>query len=231
MRLGVIKPMMVTVQRREVLVFLFLIVPSMVMSFFAVRTGALGFVATAIATILRDLALVSLIALFLWRNAEAPEQVGWNSKGVDREVMLGLVLYVPFALGIAAIARMFQTAGLKTPSTQLPKYLTAHGTAQIALAVLLVMVVAITEEVIFRGYLILRLTQVTGSSAAGVLLSAGIFSLGHGYEGSAGVATVGVMGIVLGVVYLWRESLVAPITMHFLQDFIGIVLVPLYLHH
>jgi membrane protease YdiL (CAAX protease family) len=59
------------------------------------------------------------------------------------------------------------------------------------------------------------------------LLSAGIFSLGHGYEGSAGVVTVGVMGAVFALVYLWRRSLVAPMMMHFLQDFIGIVLVPL----
>ena len=54
-----------------------------------------------------------------------------------------------------------------------------------------------------------------------------IFSLGHGYEGASGMVTVGVLGFVFAVVYLWRESLVAPITMHFLQDFMGVVLVPL----
>jgi membrane protease YdiL (CAAX protease family) len=54
-----------------------------------------------------------------------------------------------------------------------------------------------------------------------------IFSLGHGYEGTAGVITVGMMGIVFAPVYMWRKSLVAPIVMHFLQDFIGIVLLPL----
>jgi membrane protease YdiL (CAAX protease family) len=59
------------------------------------------------------------------------------------------------------------------------------------------------------------------------LLSAFIFSLGHGYEGSSGVVTVGAMGFVFALVYLWRGSLVAPMVMHFLQDFIGIVLVPL----
>jgi membrane protease YdiL (CAAX protease family) len=54
-----------------------------------------------------------------------------------------------------------------------------------------------------------------------------VFSLGHGYEGTAGVITVGVMGIVFAAVYLWRGSLVAPIAMHFLQDFMSIVLQPL----
>jgi membrane protease YdiL (CAAX protease family) len=59
------------------------------------------------------------------------------------------------------------------------------------------------------------------------VLSAAIFALGHGYEGSAGVVTVGVMGLAFALVYLWRQSLVAPMVMHFLQDFIGIVLLPM----
>jgi len=59
------------------------------------------------------------------------------------------------------------------------------------------------------------------------LLAVVIFSLGHGYEGSSGVVTVGAMGLLFAWVYLWRQSLVAPMVMHFLQDFTGIVLAPL----
>lgn len=65
-------------QLLEVLVFLFLIVPSMVLSFFIIRRGSLGFVFTAFSVILRDLALVSLILFFLWRNGEPLEGLGWN---------------------------------------------------------------------------------------------------------------------------------------------------------
>lgn len=83
------------------------------------------------------------------------------------------------------------------------------------------------EETIFRGYLILRFQALTISPTAAVLLSAFIFSLGHGYEGWAGVMIVGIMGVVLALVYLWRQSLIAPIVMHFLQDFLGIVFLSL----
>jgi CAAX protease family protein len=62
---------------------------------------------------------------------------------------------------------------------------------------------------------------------AAVILSVATFSPGHGYEGSAGVITVGAMGGVFAVIYLWRRSLVAPIAMHFPQDFISITLLPL----
>ena len=74
------------------------------------------------------------------------------------------------------------------------------------------------EETIFRGYLLLRFQPILRSATASVLLSSVIFALGHGYEGTAGLATVGTMGAVFAVVYLWRGSLVAPIVMHFLQD-------------
>jgi len=91
----------------------------------------------------------------------------------------------------------------------------------------MVAVVAVAEETIFRGYLLLRFQTLLRSPALGVLMSSVIFSLGHGYEGSAGLVTVGVMGAVFAVIYLWRRSLVAPIVMHFLQDFLSIVLAPL----
>jgi membrane protease YdiL (CAAX protease family) len=39
--------------------------------------------------------------------------------------------------------------------------------------------------------------------------------------------TVGTMGVAFGGVYLWRRSLVAPTTMHFLLDLVAIVLLPL----
>jgi uncharacterized protein len=94
------------------------------------------------------------------------------------------------------------------------------------LAAFLVVVVAIAEETIFRGYLLLRFRGINLSLSWAVVLSAVIFSLGHGYEGSSGVVTVGAMGLLFALVYLWRQSLVAPMVMHFLQDFIGIVLAP-----
>jgi membrane protease YdiL (CAAX protease family) len=131
---------------------------------------------------------------------------------------------------IGLLERSLHRIGLSQPSTPLPRFLSAHGLAEVVLATVLVTVVAISEETIFRGYLILRLSAVTHSTVAAVLLSSVIFSLGHGYEGSAGAVSVGVMGFVFAVVYLWRGSLLAPMVMHFLQDFVGMAVAPL-LHH
>jgi hypothetical protein len=59
------------VQALELGVFLFLIMPSLVLSQFISQQGSISFVPLAVLEILRDLALVSLIAFFLWRNGES----------------------------------------------------------------------------------------------------------------------------------------------------------------
>jgi membrane protease YdiL (CAAX protease family) len=211
----------------EVCVFLFLIVPSMLFSFLAVKQGTVSFTLTAVSTIARDLALLSLILFFIWRNSEPIRQLGWTFKHGWRDILLGIGLSIPVFYGAGFLESLLIRVGFTVPSTPTPSFLTVMDTAQLFLATLLVMVVAVTEETIFRGYLMLRFKGITASSAVAVVLSAFIFSLGHGYEGSAGVVTVGVMGAVFALVYLWRKSLVAPMMMHFVQDFVSIVVVAL----
>lgn len=41
------------------------------------------------------------------------------------------------------------------------------------------------------------------------------------------MVTVGFLGLVFAVVYVWKRSLVAPILMHFLKDFPTIIIRPL----
>lgn len=214
----------------EVLAFLFLIVPSMALSFMVSSQGVGSFVLTAYATILRDLALVSLILFFLWRNREPVSRLGWTFRHAGREAGVGVAIFLPFFFITAYVEQLFRAAGLSAPSTPLPGFLAAAGWSEYLLASILVVVVAIAEETMFRGYLMLRFGAISRSAIAAAVLSSFVFSLGHGYEGTAGVATVGVMGFLFALVYLWRGSLVAPMVMHFLQDFIGIVVLPLLVH-
>ncbi len=211
----------------EVCVFLLLIMPSMILSFFAVRQGDVSFVLATCSTILRDLALVSLILLFMWRNGEPVEQLGWTFKHAWKEIAVGIMLFIPFFYAALVLESILRALGFSAPATSLPSFLAARGVPESVLAFVLVTVVAVAEETIFRGYLILRFRALTASPTLAVLVSAVIFAIGHGYEGAAGVITVGTMGVIFALVYSWRQSLVAPMVMHFLQDFLVIVLIPL----
>jgi uncharacterized protein len=214
-------------RRRGAAVFLFLIVTSMILSLFVVRQGNSGFVMAAVTIIFRNLGLVGLILFSLWRNGENVESIGWSFRRAGREVALGAALFIPFVFGATLLEQGLLRIGLSRPATPLPSFLAARGVAEFLLAAVLVAVVAVTEETIFRGYLLLRFKTLLRSPALAVFLSSVIFSLGHGYEGSVGLVTAGVLGAVFAIIYLWRRSLVAPIVMHFLQNFLGIVLLPL----
>jgi len=211
----------------EVSVFLFLIVPSMVFSFFSVGESTVNFTLAGTSVILRNLSLVNLILFFLWRNGEPVQKIGWVSRSSSADIVLGVLLYVPFFMIIVFLEQLFHYLGLSPPSSLLPQFLEIHGSSQLLLAVALVTVVAITEETIFRGYLIMRFNAITGSPLAALLMSTVVFSIGHGYEGALGVVSVAAMGLIFGALYLWRGNLVIPIVLHFVQDFISIILVPL----
>jgi len=211
------------VQLIELGVFLLLIVPSMAASFFILSQEHVRFMTEAILAIFNDLALLSLVFYFIWRNGEPIQHVGWTFDNFRKEIAWGLILFLPVYLGANLLESALHAAGLSAP-TKLPSFLVVNGIINALLAFILVTVVAVTEETIFRGYLILRFKAVTGRTGAAAALSSIVFSLGHGYEGMAGVISVFSLGVVLALVYLWRKSLVAPIVMHFLTDFASIIL-------
>ncbi len=205
----------------EVLIFLALIVPSTVLGTFVYRQERVGFTLVAWATLSRDVALVALILYFLWRSGEPLRALGWRFRWAD--VLLGVVLFPVVAFAASLLGVALRAAGLSAPSPATLTFLRPHGPAELALAVVLAVVVAVAEETMFRGYLLLRLRNLGAGAVQAVVVSALLFSLGHGYEGSAGMVTVAALGAVFAAIYLWRGSLAAPIVMHFLQDFIGLV--------
>ncbi|MEJ2687870.1 MAG: type II CAAX endopeptidase family protein [Gammaproteobacteria bacterium] len=207
----------------ELCVFLLLIVPAMFLSLAAVRPEQLNFPLVALSSSMTDLAMVALVLYFIWSNREGFASIGWTKRNLGRELAIGGALFVPFFIGVGLVARMFEAAGLSAPAGP-PGFLLPHGPYQMAGAFGFLVVVAVSEETIFRGYLLKRFWAVTGNRTAAIVLSSLVFAIGHGYEGSAGVATVGLMGVVFCVIYLWRGSLVAAIALHFLQDLVSLML-------
>lgn len=83
------------------------------------------------------------------------------------------------------------------------------------------------EEVLFRGFLLSRFRVLFGESrrslALGVVLSAALFSAGHGYQGMIGVVQTFVAGACLATVAAVRKSLWPAIIAHAAIDLFGLV--------
>lgn len=213
------------VQALELGVFLSLVVPAMVLSFFGTTEGDISFIKVAAASIVRDIGLVLLVLYFVWRNKESHRAIGLRAGNLSGEIMVGILLFIPLYLLLVLLEYIARLAGLETPGGA-PAFLIPSGLEETLVAYVLLVVVAFSEEVLFRGYLIRRFHAVTNSKVAAVLLSSGIFAFGHVYEGGTGVLVVGILGVFFAVVYLWRGSLIAPIVLHFFQNFMGMIVLP-----
>ncbi len=209
--------------RLEVLVFLFLIVPSMFLSFIFVHPGSFNFPAMAISTIIRDLGILFLVLFLLHRNREPFKSIGLTFKNGGDESLVGAMLFFPVYFFALMIQQILQKAGFWIPERAISFLSGPKDFAQLILGLFLMLTVAITEETIFRGYLIKRFQEFTGSKVSALFLSTAIFSLGHAYQGFAGVCIVSVLGLVYGLVFFWRGNLTAPIAMHFLQNSLGLL--------
>lgn len=65
---------------------------------------------------------------------------------------------------------------------------------------------AIGEEIIFRGFLLDRFIQLSGNKYLPILISSLLFSLIHFYQGTNGVVTTFVAGVLFGLLYLRSDK-------------------------
>jgi len=84
----------------------------------------------------------------------------------------------------------------------------------------------VTEEPFFRLLLPLLIAIVTGSAAAGFVLSLILFGAMHRYQGWRGMIATTVFGGVMTGVYLVSGALWLVIALHVLIDLNGLVLWP-----
>lgn len=81
---------------------------------------------------------------------------------------------------------------------------------------------AVVEEILFRGYLIEKVRQLTGSTLLAVIVSVAAFTYAHlaGW-GIVHLIPVAAGGIVLALLYVWRRDLPSNMLAHFLVDGAG----------
>ncbi|WP_340678946.1 CPBP family intramembrane glutamic endopeptidase [Paraglaciecola sp.] len=81
----------------------------------------------------------------------------------------------------------------------------------------------ICEELLFRGFLLSTLTEVTGIVGSIVFTSV-MFGLCHVYQGWSNVFRTSVLGLIICTVYLLSDSILIAIALHALLDIYGGVL-------
>lgn len=107
-----------------------------------------------------------------------------------------------------------------------------HTYLEAGLFVLLSVSAGLFEEIIFRGYLQRQFGALGRNAVVGIVASAAIFGLGHGYQGARMMVVIGVFGAFFGILAHFRKSLRPGMMAHAFQDSIaGIALFKLVVRH
>lgn len=145
------------------------------------------------------------------------------SIGLRRASMFDLFIGVVFALAtIAGLAALYIVV---IPALHLEtKSLDTLTAAPVWWLVISVIRAGVSEEVLFRGYPIERLKELTGSRVVAALVPLALFALAHvGPWGWSHLIIAGFGGAMFTWLYFWRRSLWANILAHIMVDGIGLL--------
>jgi membrane protease YdiL (CAAX protease family) len=155
---------------------------------------------------------------------------------IERRPLASIGLHLPtwktIALGVGAavlvLAAVVPLTGLAMSYLHLSEKDGSAAAQQIVhtpwwYRILLVARAALAEEVVFRGYAIERITELTGSRTLAAIVSLAAFTVAHlAFWGWTPLIGVAVAGLVLTILYLWQRDLVANIIAHFLVDVVSV---------
>ena len=103
--------------------------------------------------------------------------------------------------------------------------LAPHTWLGLSIFVALSITAGFVEEIIFRGYLQRQIAAFSGNIYVGLIVSAIVFGAAHGYEGGRRMVLICILGLMFGVLALWRKSLRPGMIGHGLFDsFQGVLL-------
>jgi membrane protease YdiL (CAAX protease family) len=145
--------------------------------------------------------------------------IGWRKPGIV-DALIGVAFAVAIVAGLAALYLVILPA-LHLDETQAIDKLAAAPMWWLAISVVRA---GVSEEVLFRGYPIERLKELTGSNAIAVVLPLVLFSLAHvGPWGWTHLIVAGFGGAMFTVLYVWRRNLWVNIVAHVLVDAVGVL--------
>lgn len=161
----------------------------------------------------------------MW-GPELARAVGWNTgQGVAREIFAGIVGYIAgipllvFAMIVFLIISRFDSTHATHP---IEFELTQGGWVRILIIILASIFAPITEELMFRGFFLRHLTRRLPVFLSALLVSL-LFAAIHP-QGWTAIPLLGTIGMVLALIRIRRDSLLASMAAHSLNNTLLIVL-------
>ena len=205
----------------EILTNRFFIVETIILtSFIIILFGGIGFIFGL---------LISLLTLWLTKWNWAYFGLGkvdvWSSLKWAFIYTLALILINDILLSPLIESYFFTDIDLRAFDS-----LRGNTTNLIVYLLLIWTLIAFGEEFFFRGYLMNRLAHLFNALRypwlVAAILSSLIFGMAHSYQGTSGIITTGIVGLILAFsFYKNRQNLVISMLCHGLYDTYGLLMI------
>ncbi|MBM63400.1 MAG: hypothetical protein CL484_10685 [Acidobacteria bacterium] len=159
--------------------------------------------------------ILSLVWLLFRVHGESIEATLLGTRPVAREMKLGLLLVPAAFLIIAVVSTVISNfAPLLHNVVENPlEAMIPSPTTAIVFAAVATIAGGLREEV-QRAFILHRFEQHLGGAVTGLVVFSIVFGLGHSLQGWDAAIATGLLGVLWGVLYLVRRSVVAPVTCH-----------------
>ena len=178
------------------------------------------------------LAVLLIIGLTLWRRGESITTLGFDPpQNWGATILLGLVFGIALQLvGVAIIEPLSERITQEPHDLTIVENIRGNWKAFVQWLLLVWIFVPVLEEGIYRGFLMTETARIIGTGPTAlivnVLFSSLVFGLSHGYQGRSGILSTTLVGIPLGIIFIWSGfNLWLPIFTHGFIDTVGLAMI------
>jgi membrane protease YdiL (CAAX protease family) len=167
--------------------------------------------------------VVLLLSYVRWVERRPLTSIGFSEPGIWN-ILIGIAAGVVLLAGLAGIYFVLFPALHFKEDPRVTQVMSQMLAKPRWWRLTLILRGAIAEEILFRGYAIERLRELTGNLGVAGILSCIVFALEHvGVWGWGHLLIAGSAGAILTLLYIWRRNLWVNIIAHFIPDAIGVL--------
>lgn len=168
-------------------------------------------------TIFTSPAMAPLVLFLIWRNGEPWAKLGLVRLKMEKEALIGLGLVLLIGFAMEAMATRLHPTRAWTWWHLFPASVSVPDGILLGLSSC---AVGLSEELVYRGYLIPRFETLLGSTRTSVLLSTVVFGASHLPVGIGAAAGTCFIGILFAVVFCATRRIWPVAIAHSLWNFV-----------
>ena len=164
----------------------------------------------------------SITLILVWSllnlRGEQPSLLGWKWDNLGREIRIGL-LVVPLLFGTTFLTGLFFRLFFPDHVTQQNPVLNLiQSRSDLSLFLFSSVYVGGFKEEVQRAFVLVRFGSYLGGIYVGLVLWSVFFAYGHVIQGVDNAFGAGMLGLMFGLLYIWRRNLTAPMIAHAVYD-------------